>query len=102
MKLALNNQERPMTRSALPFNKSDFADLPPLGRSLKIRSAVHSVATQLARDAGYSTEPYLTFPERAPGVSERLSAAVNSDPAITEMVTVHNSLCCSTTRPHLA
>ncbi|MGP0171310.1 hypothetical protein ACSVIJ_05430 [Pseudomonas sp. NCHU5208] len=91
-----------MKRSALPFSISSFAELPPLGRSLKIRSAVHSVAAKLARDAGYCTEPYLTFPERAPGVSERLSAVVNNDAAITEMVMVHNSLCCSTTRPHLA
>lgn len=52
-----------MTRSALPFSMSSFAELPPLGRSLKIRSAVHTVAAQLARDAGYSTEPYLTFPD---------------------------------------
>lgn len=91
-----------MTRSALPFSIRSFAELPALGRSLKIRFAVHSVAAKLARDAGYSTEPYLTFPERAPGVSERLSAAVNSDASIIEMITVHNSLCCSTARPKQA
>ena len=91
-----------MTRSALPTTMSSFAELPPLGRSLKIHYAVHSVAAQLARDAGYRTEPYLTFPGRAPGVSERLSAAVDNDPAIREMVMLHNRLCRTTTQPYLA
>ncbi len=91
-----------MTRSVKPISMPSFAELTPLGRSLKIRFAVHSVAAKLAHDAGYSAEPYLTFPELAPGVGERLSAALNSDQAIVEMITVHNSLCCCAARSHLA
>jgi hypothetical protein len=84
--LVLYNKEPTMTHTA-----QAFADLPlanwsrrRLKRKLDIRA--HSIAAKLAREAGFTKEPYLTFPLSAPSIKDVFDLKCWNDPEYRSML----------------